>query len=121
MYTRIHMYHTIYMKCTVLLVFSCVFKCRNMYFWFLLHVYKNLHVPYFIHGSHSCCSVFIFFTADTSSFGSFYMYTRIHMYHTLFIECIVPLVFSFVFTLEQCSFGAFHIYTRIHMYDSINM
>jgi hypothetical protein len=89
-YTRIHMYHTLYMKYTVLQVFSCVFTvswlqkhvfmvyfsciqeytctilykwnalfckyfyvfslcldCRNIYLWYISHVYKNTYVPYF--------------------------------------------------------------------------
>jgi hypothetical protein len=52
MYTKIYLYHIFYMKCTVLLVFnvfSMCFHCRNMYFWYISHVYQNTHVPYVLH------------------------------------------------------------------------
>jgi hypothetical protein len=143
MYTRIHMYHTWNMKCTVLLVFSSVFtvfwqekhvlfvhficfkkytctilyrwnalfcKCfhlfwlfshlRNKKLWYISHVYKNTHVPFFIHEMHCFASVFTVFTLQKQVlFGIFYMYTRIHMYHTLYMRCTLLLVFSYVFTV----------------------
>jgi hypothetical protein len=57
------MYHIFYMKCTVLLVFSCVF------------------------------------IAETWTFKTFDMYTKIHMYHIFYMKCTVLLVFLCVFTV----------------------
>jgi hypothetical protein len=85
LYTKIHMYHIFYMKCTNLLVYSCVFTvfslcfyCRNMYFLYISNVYQNTHVPYILHEMHSFASVFMcfncVFTAKTCSFGTFHMY-----------------------------------------------
>jgi hypothetical protein len=38
MYTKIHMYHIFYMKCTVLLMFSCVFTVFSLQkYVFLVH------------------------------------------------------------------------------------
>jgi hypothetical protein len=61
------MYIIFYMKCSVLLVFSCVFT--------------------------------VFCTAETSTLGTFHMYTKIHMYHIFYIKCTVLLVFSCIFTV----------------------
>ena len=38
MYMRIYIYSTLYMKCTLLQVFSLCFHCKNMYFWYISHV-----------------------------------------------------------------------------------
>jgi hypothetical protein len=68
--TKIHMYNTLYMKCIVLLAFSCVVMCfhcvftvsfhwRNILFGYFLHVYQNTHVLYFTHEMHCFASVFI--------------------------------------------------------------
>jgi hypothetical protein len=77
-FTKQHMYHIFYMKCTVLLVFSLCFHCRNMYFWYISHAYQNTHVPYVLHEMHSFASVFMCFhcvlTAETCNFGTFHMY-----------------------------------------------
>jgi hypothetical protein len=94
MYTKIHMKHIFYMKCTVKLVFSYVFflcfHCKHMYFWCILHVYKNTHVPYILHQMHSFASVFMcfhcVFTVETRTFGTFHMYTKIHMCHILYMK-----------------------------------
>jgi hypothetical protein len=110
MYTKIHKNHIFYMKCTVLLVFSFVFTvfsmcfhCRNMSFWYISHVYQNTHVPYILHEMHSFVSVVIcgycVFTAETCTFNTFHMYTKIQMYHILYMKCTVLQVFSFVFNV----------------------
>jgi hypothetical protein len=39
---KIHMYNIFYTKFTVLLVFSLCFHSRNMYFWYISHVYQNI-------------------------------------------------------------------------------
>jgi hypothetical protein len=105
MHKRLHMYRTLYMKCTVLLVFSLSFHCRNMYFWYISHVHKNTYVPYFIHEMHYFASVFmcfhLVFTAETCSFGTFYMYTIIHLNRTLHIKFTVLLLFSLSFLLQK--------------------
>jgi hypothetical protein len=79
------------------------FHCRNMYFWFISHVYQNTHVPYILHKIHNFVSVFMsfhcVFTAETCTFGTFYMYTKIHFYHIFYMKCTVLLVFSCVFTV----------------------
>jgi hypothetical protein len=89
MYTKIHMYHIFYMKCTVLLVFSCIFTVFSLQKHVLLvHftcIYQNTHVPYILNGIHSFASVFmcfhcvftVFCIAETCTFGTFYMYTKI--------------------------------------------
>jgi hypothetical protein len=121
MYTKIHMYYILYMKCTVLLVFLCIFMCfyvfslcfhcRNMYFCYISHVYQNTYVPYIIHEMHSFASVFMcfhlflcVFIAETCTFGTFHMYTKIHMYHILYMKCTVLLAFS-------CVFMCFHVFS----------
>jgi hypothetical protein len=106
MYTEIHISHTFYMKCTVLLVFSCVFTVFSLQKHVLLvHftcIYQNTHVPYVLHEMHSFASVLMcfhcLFTAETCIFRTFHMYTKIHMYHIFFVKCTVLLWFSCVFT-----------------------
>jgi hypothetical protein len=92
-YQNTHVLYIIHMKCTVFLcfhVFLLFFYSRNMYFWFILRVYQNTHVPYIKHEMHSFASVFMgfhrLFTAETFTFGTFHMYTKIHMYHILYIK-----------------------------------
>ena len=84
-------------------VFSLCFHYRNMYFWYMVHVYKNTHVPYFIHEMHCFASVFMcfycVFTAEKCTFGTFHMYTKIYMCNTLYMKCTVLLMFSYVFTV----------------------
>jgi hypothetical protein len=53
------MYRTLYMKCTVLLVFLQSIHCSNMHFWYNSHVQKYTHLPYFIHQIHCFASVLI--------------------------------------------------------------
>ena len=102
-YTCIILYTWNALFCLCFHVFSLCFHCRNMYFRYISHVCKNIHVPYFIHELHCFASVFIrfhcVFTAETCTFGTWYMFTKIHMYHTLYMKCIVLLVFSCVFTV----------------------
>jgi hypothetical protein len=110
MNTKIHMYHIFYMKKTVLLVFSCdftvfslCFHCRNMYFWYISHVYQNTQTPYILHEMHSFARVFMWFhcviRAEICTFGTFHMYTKIHMYHIFYMKSTVLLVLSCVFTV----------------------
>jgi hypothetical protein len=84
-------------------VFSLSFHCRNMYFWYISHVYQNTHVPYIIHEMHSFAIVFLcfhcLFNAEKCIFGKFHMFTKIHMYHKLYMKWRVLLVFSCVFTV----------------------
>jgi hypothetical protein len=94
------------MEFKVLLVFSCVFTvfyCRIMYFLYISNVYQNKHVPYILHKIHSLTSVFMcfhcVFTAETCTFGTFQIYTKIHMYHIFYIKCTVLQVFLYVFTV----------------------
>jgi hypothetical protein len=93
--------HEMHSFSSVFTVFSPCFHCRNMYIWYILHVYQNTHLPYIIHEMHSFASVFLCFhcviTANTCTFSTFYMYTKIHMYHILYMKCTVFLVFSCVF------------------------
>jgi hypothetical protein len=116
------------MKCTVLLVFPCVFTmfyCRNIYFWYISNKHKNTHVPNFVHEMHCFASVFMCFhyvlTAQTCTFGTFHMYTTIQMFSTSYMKCTVLLVFSCDFTAETCTFITFHMYTKIHMYHMLYM
>jgi hypothetical protein len=103
-YTKIHMYHIFYKKCTVLLVFWCVFTvfhCRNMYFSYILHVYQNTNVPFILHEMHSFARVVMCFNCvfptETRTFGTFHMFTKIHIYHIFYMKCTVLLVFLCVF------------------------
>jgi hypothetical protein len=82
MYTKIQMYHIFYMKCTVLLVFSCVFTVfslqKNVLLVHFICIYPNTHLKYIQHEMHSFASVFMcfycVFFAETCTFGTFYMY-----------------------------------------------
>jgi hypothetical protein len=101
------MKHVFYMKCTVLLVFSCVFTVillqKHVLLVHLTCLYQNTHETCILHEMHSFASVFMYFhyvfTARTCSFGKFHMYTKIHMYHIFFIKDTVLLVFLCVFTV----------------------
>jgi hypothetical protein len=81
-YTKIHMNHIFYMKCTVLLVFSCVFTVillqKHVILVHVTCIYQNTHVPIILHEIHSFASIFMcfhcVFTAKTNTFGTFYMY-----------------------------------------------
>jgi hypothetical protein len=79
------------------------FHCKNIYFWYVLHVYQNTHVKYFIHNLIFFSKVFMgfycVFTAKTFTFSIFFIYTRILMYHSLYMKCNVLLVFSCYFTV----------------------
>jgi hypothetical protein len=89
-----------------------------MYFRYILHVYQNTNVPYIQHEMHSFVSVFMcfycVFTAETISFGTFHMLTKIHMYHIFYMKDTVLLVFSCVFTVfllqKHVIFCTFHMY-----------
>jgi hypothetical protein len=50
------------------------------------------------------------FTPETCSFGTFHMYTKIHMYHIFYMKCIVLLVFSFFFTVFLLCFHCRNMY-----------
>jgi hypothetical protein len=107
MYTKIHMYHIFYMKCTVLLVFSCVYTVFSLQKHVLLEhvtcIYQNTHVSYILHEIPSFADIFMcfhcVFTVETCTFGTFHMNTKIHMYHIFYMKCTVLLVFSCVFTV----------------------
>jgi hypothetical protein len=79
-------------------VFLMCFHCRNMYFWYISHVYKNTH-----HVLNMKCTVLLVFsyvfTAETFTFGKFNIYTKIHMYHIFYMKCTVLLAFSCDFTV----------------------
>jgi hypothetical protein len=81
-YTIIQMYHIFCRKCTVLLVFSCVFTVISLQKHVLLvHFtcfHQNTHEPYILLEMHSFTIVFMFFnyvfTAKTGTFGKFHMF-----------------------------------------------
>jgi hypothetical protein len=110
------------MKCTVLLVFSCVFTVfslrKHLLLVHFICLQKYTCTIYFTWNA-KFSSVFIYFhcvfTAETCTFVTFHMYTKIHMYYILFMKSTVLLVLSCVFTAETCTFGTFHMYTKIHM------
>jgi hypothetical protein len=60
------------------LCFHCFFKCRNMYFWYIAHVYRKTNVLYILHEMHSFSSIFIYFhwnwNAEPCTFGTLRMY-----------------------------------------------
>jgi hypothetical protein len=104
------------------------FCYRKMYFWYISHVYMNTHVPYLRNEMHCFASVFMcfhcVFTAETCTIEIFHNYTRIHMYHSLYMKWTVLLVFFMCFhcvlTAETCTFGIFLSYTR-HMFHTLYM
>jgi hypothetical protein len=110
-------------------VISLCFYYRNMHFWYILHVYQNTHVKYILHEMHSFASVFIclhcVFTAHTCTFGTFQIYTKIHMYSIFYMKCTVLLVFSCVLLCFYCRNKNFwyisHEFTKIHMYRKFYM
>jgi hypothetical protein len=117
----------LYIKYTVLLVFSLVFTVFSLQKHVLLvHVtciYQNTHEPYIQHEMQSFASVFMcfhyVFTKEKVTFGKFYMYTKIHMNHVFFMKYRVLLVFSCVYNVfslqKHVFFGKYHMYTKIHM------
>jgi hypothetical protein len=108
--TRKPIYHTLYMKCTVFQVFSCVFTkfslekhvilvnftCIQENQCIILYTWNALFLKCFFVFSLCCYCVF---TAETCNFGNFHTYTRKHMYHTSYTKCTVFQVFSCVFTV----------------------
>jgi hypothetical protein len=118
--TRLHMYRTLYIKCTVLLVFLLSFHWRNMYFCYISHVHKITHVRYFIHEMHCFVSVFMCFHCRNIYF-SYISHAHKNTHEPYFIHemhCFasVFMCFHLVFTAETCTFGTFNMNTRIHMY-----
>jgi hypothetical protein len=105
----------------VSIVFPLCSRCRNMSFWCIPHVYKNVNVPYFIPEC-TCfyASVLMCFCsgvgAETTIFS---MYERIHICHTLYIKCTILLVFLCVSTAEKCIFCLF--YSWYSMYHKLNI
>jgi hypothetical protein len=89
--TILYKWNALFCKCFH--VFSLCLDCTKMYLWYILPVFKNTHVSYFIHEMHCFASVFMcfhcVFTAETCTFGIICMYTRINMYHSLYMKCTV--------------------------------
>jgi hypothetical protein len=91
---------------SVFMCFHC-FHCRNMYFWYISHVYKNTHVPYITYEMHSFASVFMCFTVFSLQIHILMVYficLQKHMYHILYMKCTILLVFScffIVFPLQK--------------------
>jgi hypothetical protein len=161
MYTKIHMYHIFYMKCTVLLVFSCVFtvfslqkhvllvhfKCipkytctiystwnalfcqwvyvfsmcfhwRNMYFWYILHIYIKIHMYHIFYMN---CTVLLLGSCAFTVFSLQKHVLLVHftwvfqnthipyILHEMHSFASVFMCFHCVFTAETCTFGTFHI------------
>jgi hypothetical protein len=121
------------MKCTVLLVFSCVFTVFSLQkHIFLVHftcIYQNTHVLYILYEMHSFASVVMcfhcVFTAETCVFATFPLYTKIHIYHTFYMKCIVLLVFSCIslsFQWRNMNFWYIsHEFTKIHLFNIFYM
>jgi hypothetical protein len=80
------------MKCTGLLVFSCVFTAKT-YTSSKFHMHTKIHM---YHIFYMKCTVFLLFFL---CFHCRNMYTNIHLYHIFYIKCTVLLVFSCVFTV----------------------
>jgi hypothetical protein len=118
------------MKCTVLLVFSCVFTMFSLQKHVLLvhftWIDQNTHVSYILHEMHSFASVFMWFhcvfTAETWTFGTFHMNlpkytcTIYSTWNALFCQC-----FHWVFPAKTYTSSTFHMYTKIHMYQIFYM
>jgi hypothetical protein len=132
-YGKIHMYHIFYMKCTVLLVFSCVFTVFSLQkHELLVHftwIYQNTHVPYILHEMHCFASVVMCFHCVSLQKHVLlvhitYIYWNTHVLYILHeVHCFASVFMSFhyVFTAEKCTFGTFHLYTKIHMYHIFYM
>jgi hypothetical protein len=130
MFIRKHMYHTKYMRCTVLQVFSWVFTefllqihvflkhftysqeytCIILYTWNALFC-KCFHV--FALGFHcrnmDFCYIQHVYKITHLPFFSY----KIHCFASVF------LCFYCVFTAEPCTFGTSHMFSRKHMYHSV--
>jgi hypothetical protein len=104
--------HEMHSFASVFMCFHCVFTAETWTFIRFTWIYQNTHVPYILHEMHCFASVF---TSETSTFDTFHLYTKIHMFHIFDMKCTVLLVFSCVFTAETCTFGTFLLYTKIHM------
>jgi hypothetical protein len=98
-YTKIHMYDLFYMKCTVLLVFSCIFTVFSLQKHVLLvHftcIYQNTHVPYILNGIHSFASVFICFHCVFYCRNMYFWYIS-HVYQNTSVQYILHKMHSFV-------------------------
>jgi hypothetical protein len=130
LYTKIHIYHIFYMKCTVLLVFSCVFIVfllqKHEFFVHFKWIYLNTHVPYILHEMHCFASVFTVFLLQKHIplVHITYIYKNTHVpyiLHEMHCFASVFMCFHYVLTAETCTFGTFHLYTKIHMYDIFYM
>jgi hypothetical protein len=86
--------------CKCFHVFSLCFHCRNIYFWYISHVFIKIHMNHIFYMK--CTVLLVFscvFTAETCTFGTLYLYTKINMYHIFLMKSAVLLVFSCVFTV----------------------
>jgi hypothetical protein len=98
------MYHIFYMKCTVLLVFSCVYTVFLLQkHELLVHftwIYQNSHIPYILHENHCFASVFMCFHCRKMYFCYIsHINIKMHMYHIFYMKCTVLLVFICVSTV----------------------
>jgi hypothetical protein len=104
--------------------FACVLMCFNVFSCVFTVFFLQKHVLFvrftFLHEIYCFVTVFMcvhcVLIAETCIYGLFYLYTRIHMQYTLYLKCIILLVFSCVFTLfflqKHILFGIFYIYTH---------
>jgi hypothetical protein len=123
-YTKIHMYHILYMKYTVLLVFSCVFTMFSLQNHLLLvhfscipkytcTIYSTWNAQFC-----SCFHVFslCFHCRNINFWYISFKFTRIHMYHIFCMKCTVLLVFSLCFPCKNIYFWYIsHVYQNTHV------
>jgi hypothetical protein len=126
MYTIIHTFSALYMKCIVLLVVSCVFTkflLQKHVLFFISHVFKNTHVSYFIHEMHILLLFSCVFTKPSLQKTCTQEHTFFKPYFIHEMHCFdsVFMCFHLVFTAETCTFGLFYMNTRIHMYRTLYM
>jgi hypothetical protein len=127
-FTKKHMNHVLYMKYTVLLVFSCVllcFHCRNMYFWYMSHVYTKIHMYYIFYMKlkvlllFSCVFtlitlqkhvVLVHFTCLHQNTHEPYILHEMHSFASVFM------CFHCDFTAKTCIFGTLHMFLPKYTY-----
>jgi hypothetical protein len=110
------------MKCTVLLVFSCVFTVFSLQkHELLVHstwIYQNTHIPYILHEMHCLASVFMcfhcVFTAETCTFGTNHIYIEIHMYQCKTVHFMCS-PWNALFCIGTCVFTLFSLQKHVFL------
>jgi hypothetical protein len=120
MYTKIHMYNVFYMKCPVLLVFSCVslcFYCKNINYWYISHEFTKIYIYHIFYMKCTVLQVFsCVFTVFSLQKHVFLIHINCIPKYTCNINSTWNAQFSSVFMWFHCVssaetgiFGTFHM------------